>query len=456
VRRAQRHQVAVTGIGIVSALGHEIEEFWRNCIDGASPCTPVPSHWSVYYKAKSKFWSPLPLPPYETAGIRRIELLSYDPACLNAMFAGTMALRNANLGIAPYDEKGNRYRLLDVDRRRSGVFIGTGLGCISSSFQNYVPHLLAPLRGDLESPDFATLQSEQQSVREELLEYLRESPRVSQVASLKSMGSSISAALSIRYGFTGPNQTTLGACAAGLMALCQGFESIASGQLDLALVGGSEYYGDRAGGVFMAFDRINTLTTGDCAGSPANCPFDESRTGFLFSQGAACVLVLEKLDQAIARGAPILAKVHNAGMSSDAYSMVAISEEDNSIESLLEEVLRDSEISPSDIDYVNAHGTGTVQNDAVEARIVRRVFKDHPFVNSTKSLLGHTIGACGAIEAAVVIQSLRTGKLHPSMGLCEPVEPLNFVRSRTAADIRLALTQNFGFGGHNAVAVFAK
>lgn len=168
------------------------------------------------------------------------------------------------------------------------------------------------------------------------------------------------------------------------------------------------------------------------------------------------MLTLETLESARNRGATVLATIKGSCATSDAYSLAALSPDGEAIRRMIEGTLLDADIAPSEVDYVNAHGTGTVQNDELEATVLERAFPHGPFVNSTKSLLGHTIGACGAIEAAVAVLGVQTGELHPSINLETPVRDLNFVRTRSLANIRNALTHNFGFGGHNVGLIFGK
>ena len=339
------------------------------------------------------------------------------------------------------------------DEYRCGAFIGTGLGCITSTFQNYVPHLIGRFRKELESYNGDPFSS---AFSRELVENIATQPRVLPIASTKSMANSISALIAIRNGLKGPNETCVSACAAGASAIARAYEFIAYGKLDFALAGGTEYYGDRAGGVFMAFDRLNTLAKGERPGSEINRPFDVDRTGFLFSQGAACVIALECAESARARGAPIFAFLKGSATTSDAFSLVALAPGGASIRRMIDDCMTDAGVAASDIDYVNAHGTATLLNDDLEAEILEDVFRNKPFINATKSLLGHTIGACGAIEAAVTAFSIHVGEMHPNVNLDNPVRDLNFVRKRQDANIRSAFTQNFGFGGHNVGLIFGR
>ena len=198
---------------------------------------------------------------------------------------------------------------------RAGIFVGTGLGCITSTLQNYVPHLLGEMRNELNSNGNNYSES---LIANELRANLECQPRVSPVASCKSMANSISASLSIRYGFKASNETIVAACAAGSSAIARAFQAIQNGEIDIAIAGGSEYYGDRAAGVFMAFDRLGTLVKADLGLEYANRPFDKQRSGFLFSEGGACMLVLESEERASNRGIRPFARIIGSGGTSDA------------------------------------------------------------------------------------------------------------------------------------------
>ncbi len=439
-------RVVITGLGIVSALGNNIDEFWEACLGGQSRIEPTPPEWSAYYKSKSEAWSPLTLPDYAAYGLTRADTLLYDRVVLNAMTAADDAVADAGLEKELHDQRSKSFRLVGVDRDRLGIFTGSGLGCISSAFNNYVPHLLGNGAEEL----FDTTESgDGEHLLTELKRNLKSYPRVSPFASCQSMANAIGALLSIRYGSRGATDTLIYACAAGTAAIARAYRAIQYGEIDIAIAGGSEYYGDRAGGVFMAFDRLRTLVSSEQPMDLRNRPFDEARSGFLFSQGGAGMVVLESEDHARERGALPLAVIKGMSITSDAHSLAAIAEENNAIELMFQNLLSDSELDAADIAYVNAHGTATLQNDPIEANILKRVFPNKPYVNSTKSLLGHTIGASGAIECIVTVLSMRDSKIHPSINLENPVCDLNFATEVCPSPIEFAVTHSFGFGGHN-------
>jgi 3-oxoacyl-[acyl-carrier-protein] synthase II len=446
-------RVVITGIGLVTAIGNSVDAFWKNCLNGETRIEATPDHWDAYYSATSKYWSPLDLPDFSRHGLRGSDLLTMDPAVLIAIAAADEALENAKIERSLQAPRSGKYLLSNIDSAKSGSFVGTGLGCITSTLDNYTPHLLKSSRPDL---DRWLEDQSQVSSSKELLANFAVNRSVSPVASLKSMPNSIGATLSIRYNLRGPADTCSMACASGLGAIGRAYEAVKSGRLNLALGGGAEFYGDRAGGVFMAFDRLGALAKADLSRNHVNRPFDEARSGFLFSQGGACFLVLEDFEHARLRGVAPIAEILGTYETSDAISLASIHADDNSIREMICGAIAAADVPVEAIDYVNAHGTGTATNDKVESDILFEIFGPRPLVNSTKSLLGHTIGASGAIEAAVTALSLKNGTVHPSLNIDNPIGGLNYATERRTASLEYALTQNFGFGGHNVGMVLAR
>ncbi len=450
---SQGNRVAVTGIGVVTAIGHDVSLFWENCLNGVVCLSRTPEAWKHYYVAKSHHWSTLTLPDFLSIGMKRSDILLHDIAALNIVYAAEKSLAQSRLVKTLIDERNGRYSIGTFDSFRCGVFVGTGLGCITSTFDNYVPHIIGKAASEL-SADACS--DDGLELFRELADSLKGQPRVSPVAATKCMANSISSLLSLRFGLRGANETCIAACAAGSIAIERAYDQIRKGKIDFALAGGTEYYGDRAGGVFMAFDRLNTLAKPREGNDAVNRPFDAGRTGFLFSQGGACILSLENMSEALARGAQVLAELKGASSTSDAYSLAALDPNGEAIQRMMVDALLDADVSNSDIKYINTHGTGTIQNDELEARIIGKNFPGQPLLNSTKSILGHTIGACGALEAAVAILSVANNEVHPSLNLESPIRDLNFATKRQISDISCALSLNFGFGGHNVGLVFSK
>jgi 3-oxoacyl-[acyl-carrier-protein] synthase II len=271
-----------------------------------------------------------------------------------------------------------------------------------------------------------------------------------------SMPNGCSAMPGIKYGLTGPNMTIAGACSAGTLAIGHGFKSVVQGECDAALVGGAEYLGDDFGGCFRGFDIAGTLVQNCGDPATANRPFDRDRSGFLLAEGGGAMFVIEEKSRALKRGAPIYAAISGFGQSFDAHSMMAMEPDGRAAERMVRSALDEAGIGPADVGYVNAHGTGTRSNDEIESALIERLFGTKPLVNSTKSLTGHTIGASGAIGAAITALSLFHQATHVSKNIQNPVRDLAFVNSVGHMDIRHALTQSFAFGGHNACLILSR
>jgi len=268
-----------------------------------------------------------------------------------------------------------------------------------------------------------------------------------------SMPNGNSAVVGIRYGLHGRNTTCAGACASGTIALGNALRAIQSGEMKLALAGGVEYLGDEWGGIFRAFDVVKTLVRAGDDPQTANRPFDARRSGFLFAEGGGAVLVVEELEHALARRAPVIAELSGYAETFDAHNMVMMDPAGRHAERMLRLALEDAGVTPAEVDLVNAHGTGTALNDATEAALLERVFGARPLVQSTKSLCGHTIGASGAIEAAVLALSIRDQTTHACAHLEQPIGGLRYVRAPQRFRIACALSESFAFGGHNAAVV---
>jgi 3-oxoacyl-[acyl-carrier-protein] synthase II len=435
-----KRRVVISGIGIIAPNGASTETFWQACLSGVASVAAIPAHWREYAEYASTLWAPLP--PVDFAGFRigRIEQMQQDRTALMAMAAAEQALAMA--GIAPElrDEKKNTYTLPFPDPARGGVALGTGVGGIVSYTQNQSNHIQAPL-----AP----------FVNHEAKRLLRYPARFHPFAVSMTMPNSASAALGIRYGLTGPNNTFCNACAAGIAAIGCAYASIATGAIDVALCGGSEYLDEGFGGIFRAFDIARTLVR-DCSDpATANRPFDKRRSGFLLAEGGCAVLLLEELEAARRRGCEPVAEIRSYAESFDAHSLMAPDPAGAAVSRMIVRACSDAAIDTRDIDYINAHATGTLLNDDVESAVIERIFGDKPLVNATKSLTGHAIGASGAIEAAVAALSVRHKTTHACKNLDDPVRPLNFVRSPASFPIRTALTHSFAFGGHNAALVIS-
>ncbi|MGE3876509.1 MAG: beta-ketoacyl synthase [Parvibaculaceae bacterium] len=437
-------RVFVTGLGVVSTVGDSVEAFWDACQAGCTAVASIPAHWDTYYKATSRVWSPLPPLDFARYGIGRTDQLTIPIPAQLALAAAAQATAQAGLS-----ERFPSSRASD-DRDASlqaGIFVGTGLGAAAAPFDNHYAHVMSGLREGLRRLADAAPDDE---VYAERLAALKAGPRVNPLVICQTMPNAIAAHLAIRHGFRGVAETSCAACAAGTIAIGKAFRALRRGELDVALAGGAEHLGDRAGSVFMGFDRLQTLARPYRELGTENRPFDRHRSGFLFSEGGAAFAVLESERSVIMRDVKPLAEIVGYGETVDACSIAAIRADDNAIRTMIERALNDAGIPAADIDYVNAHGTATEMNDAIEADILAETFRSDVLVGSTKSILGHTIGAAGALEFVVTVLSLVRQRVHGCVNLDEPIADLNFCRRSEDARLTYALTHSFGFGGHNA------
>jgi 3-oxoacyl-[acyl-carrier-protein] synthase II len=440
-------RVVVTGAGVVTSLGVDVDTFWRHCLEGRTVVEEVPAAWARHSSLRSRVWSPLGAWERETPLITRIERRQLDPVGRIGLLAAEEALQRAGLRLESADAKRNAYRIEGLDADRAGVFLGTGVGGLHSC---------------LESSRFITLDQPRRALQALELEgataVLDELaiPRAFNPFSVAmTMPNAPASALSIKLGLTGPCRTFAGACASGTVAVGQAFQAIRQGECDLAVAGGVEFLSDPFGCAFRGFDAVGALAAGPLPAAEINRPFDRGRCGFLFSEGGGAVLVLEDLEGARRRGAEVLAEVVGYGETADAHHLMGMAPEGRQIRRALERCLADAGLEPQDVGYVNAHGTGTPANDALEAQALAALFPPGTRVNSTKSLLGHTLGASGAIEAVVAALTLRDGVAHPSRNLTDPEFPLAFVRQAGPVAARYALSESFAFGGQNAALALA-
>lgn len=441
-----RRRVAVTGIGMVSPVGASAAECWEACLAGRAATGPIPESWLPWHSARSTVWAPLPAVDFAAAEVTLLETMRLDKAAMLAIVAAGAALADAGLEASPVDTKRGIWRLGGIDGDRAGVFMGTAVGGITTLIESQNSHLLAPVQplgnGDV-APGIAI-----DALRMLIAALPR---RFNPFAVSMIMPNAVSATLGIRYSLHGPNETSALACAAGTVAVGHALRSIRAGHTDVALCGGAEFVGDPFGGVFRAFDTAKTLAAVVDRPETANRPFDRGRTGFLLAEGGAAVLVCEEWEHAHRRGGRVYAELVGYGESFDAYSPMISEPTGGQLARAITSSMADAGISPDTVDYVNAHGTGTVVNDEVESAVIDELFGSRPLVNATKSLTGHCLGASGAIEVAITAMSLHRQRVHGCVNLHDPVRPLNFARHTTAADLSWALSQSSAFGGHNAV-----
>ena len=448
-------RVVITGLGAFTSIGATVEEFWRGCLNGTTSVADIPSRWHEFHHFSSRVWAPLPLPKNNI--VNDIERTKLDTAAVLAMETAAEALHNAGLPPALVDVKRNAYALTGLDSTRTGVFLGTGVGGLNSLLSNAAYHMLASQQQRLQELSKLLASPERHEQALQILEHVvsnilipfRANPFVVSMI----MPNAVSSNIAIKFGIHGPAQTCCSACSSVMVAIGNAFQALKNGGIDTAIAGGVEYLCDDYGMIFRGFDIAKTLVSQGkqpFSDDQLNRPFDRDRSGFLFSQGGCGIMVLEELEHARKRNANIICEVGAYSETCDGYNIMIMQPNGEQITRMLNRLLQSAGCAGQDVDYVNAHGTGTQLNDSTEAEIIERVFGKKTLVNSTKSLLGHTIGASGALGTLVSALSIRHGTTHACRNLENPVRDLNFVRSVGSHPIRTAVTQSFAFGGHNA------
>lgn len=414
-------RVVVTGIGAVTPLGNTAEETWQNMLAGVSGAAPIThfdaSKFKTQFACEVKNFNPEQF-------IDRKEARKMDPYCQFAVAAATMAVEDSALDIDT------------INRNRVGVVFGVGIG----GMKTYEEEVTAFAKtGETLGPKFNPF-------------------------FVPKMISDICAGyISIKYGFHGPNYITSSACASSTNALADAFNLIRLGKADVIVSGGAEAAITSAG--VGGFTAMHALSTRNDEPQKASRPFSASRDGFVMAEGSA-VLVLEELEHAKARGAKIYAEMAGAGMSADAHHITASHPEGLGAKLVMENALEDAGFQPADIDYINVHGTSTPVGDISECKAILAVFGEHAYelnISSTKSMTGHLLGAAGAIEAMASVLAVNQDIVPPTINHEEGDEDpeidykLNFTFGQAQKrTVRAALSNTFGFGGHNACAIFKK
>jgi len=449
-------RVVVTGLGAVSCYGLGVDTLWQNLLDGRQVLTPLPDQWTRFHQYDSQLLSPLPDFDYKQLGLRASEITAYEPLSLNAILATREALQHANITVSIRDVKNNTFCLDAVDRNRAGVFIGSGIAGVGATFEATINHCLANCKrklAQLKAPEL-----DDNIYREVIAELnsLSVPFRFNMLALPRSLHNSMSAAVGIKFGIHGPVKNINSACSAGNMSIGTATDAIKSGSIDFAIAGSTEYVRDPWGVGFRSFDTLKTLACSSLPAEQQNRPFDRDRSGFVFGQGGTGVLILEELNHAIHRGAPILAEIIAYGETFDGHSILGLEKSGANIRRLIYQTLDQARLTPSDVDYINGHGTGTQLNDEVETACIEDIFGETVLINSTKSLLGHTFGASGGLEGIVCVMSILKNKTHICNNLENPIRDLNFVRKLQSHKIDIAYSHSFGFGGQNAALIFSR
>lgn len=414
-----KRRVVVTGIGVITSLGKDKDEFFTSLLEGKSGIREVPhlreAGCSVFIASPVSDFDPLEFMEKKEVG-RNDRFTQFALACAE------LALRDSSIDLSKKDPC------------RVGVYMGVGLGGIMTLEEQYSRYL----------KDGTT--------------------RVSPFTIPMLIPNMSSAQISIKYSIKGPSLITTTACAASLNAIGEAFKLIREGSLDIVLAGGVE--ASITPFVISAFNNMRALSTYKEEPQKASRPFDRDRDGFVMGEGGG-VLILEELNQALERGATIYAEVKGYGTNSDAYHITAPHPEGEGAAGAMELSLKDAGLLPEDVDYINAHGTSTPLNDKIESLAIKKVFGPHAYklkISSTKSMIGHLLGGAGAVESVATIMSLYKGVIHPTINYENP-DPecnLNYVPNTLWSPlegergIKVALKNAFGFGGHNAAVVYKK
>ncbi len=410
-------RVVVTGLGALTPIGNNIDEYWKGLSSGKSGCAPITYFDTEKFKTKFacevKNYSP-------TDYFDRKEARKLDKFAQYAIVSSEEAIQDAAIDL----EK--------VDKFRVGVIWGAGIGGIETFQQEVIGYA----NGD-------------------------GTPRFNPFFIPKMIADIAPGHISIRNGFMGPNYTTVSACASSANAMIDALNYIRLGHCDIIITGGSEAAVTIAG--MGGFNAMHALSTRNESPETASRPFDATRDGFVLGEGGGA-LILEEYEHAKARGAKIYAEVVGGGMSSDAYHMTAPHPDGIGVERVMLNCLRDAGVQPEQVDAINTHGTSTPLGDVAELKAITKVFGNHApniNINSTKSMTGHLLGAAGAIEAIASILAMQHNTVPPTINhatVDENIDPsLNLTLNKAQKrDITYAMSNTFGFGGHNACVLFKK
>ena len=415
-------RVVVTGLGAITPLGNNVEETWKNLIAGVSGAAPI-THFDTS-KFKSQFACEVKGFKAEDFGIDRKEARKMDPYCQYAMVAAKEAIADSAMDLDT------------IDKDEIGVIFGVGIGGI-------------------------------QTFEEEIGAYGRTGaelgPKFGPFFIPKMISDIAAGQISIQYGFHGPNFATTSACASSTNALADAFNLIRLGKANAIVAGGAEA-AITPGGV-GGFNAMKAISTRNDSPATASRPFSASRDGFVMGEGSAC-LILEELEHALARGAKIYAEMVGEGMSADAHHITASHPEGLGAKLVMSRALEDAGMKPEDIDYINVHGTSTHVGDISEAKAIKELFGEHAYklnISSTKSMTGHLLGAAGAVEAMASVLAVKNDIVPPTINHEDGDDDpdidyrLNFTFNKAQQrTVNAALSNTFGFGGHNACVIFKK
>jgi 3-oxoacyl-[acyl-carrier-protein] synthase II len=413
-------RVVITGIGAITPIGNNIKEFSDNLFAGKSGAAPI-THFDTT-KFKTRFACEVKgfdVTDYPSIFDRK-EARKHDRYSLFAMVAAEEAIMDSGLD------------LKSIDPSSAGVIWASGIGGIGTFFEEVKGFVL----GD-------------------------GTPRFSPFFVPKMISDIAAGYISIRHGLRGPNYATVSACASSNNAVIDAFNLIRMGKVAIMVTGGSEAAINEAG--IGGFNASQALSTRNDNCQTASRPFDKGRDGFVMGEGAGG-LILEEYEHAKARGAKIYAEVIGGGMSGDAYHMTAPHPEGLGAISVMEQAINDAGLSPEKIDYINVHGTSTPLGDVAELKAVKKVFGEHAYnlsISSTKSMTGHLLGAAGAIETIVCLLAMQNSTIPPTINFFEKDDQIDYDLNLTLnqaqeKEVKVALNNVFGFGGHNASVLLKK
>ncbi len=407
-------RVVVTGVGAITPLGNSVEEFWENLIQGKSGVGYItqfnPDDFGINVKIAAEVKDFDPKNYIDPKDAKRMSVyVQY------AFAAAKEAMKDSGI------------ELDQIDHTRAGVIIGTGIGGLR----------------DIEAQHSVILE--------------KGARRVSPFFIPSGISNIASGYVSIEYGFKGPNTCVVTACATGTHAIGDAFKIIQRGDADIMIAGGSEAAITPLG--VAGFASMKALSTRNDEPEKASRPFDAERDGFVMGEGAG-IVILEELEHAKRRGAKIYAEVLGYGMTGDAYHITAPCADADGAKRVIQMALNDGRINPPEVDYINAHGTSTPLNDKVETLAIKEVFGKHAYelkISSIKSMIGHLLGAAGAVEAVATVKTIETGIIPPTINYEHP-DPecdLDYVPNKAIEyPVKIAISNSFGFGGTNACLAF--
>ncbi|MBO7230296.1 MAG: beta-ketoacyl-ACP synthase II [Bacteroidaceae bacterium] len=413
-------RVVVTGLGAVSPIGNDVPTLWENAVNGVSGAGPITRFDSYLFKTQFA-----------------CEVKNFDPtACMDRRDTRKVDV-DTHYGVASAVEAINDsgLQLEQEDCTRIGVIFGEGIGGLGA-------------------------------LEDEVREYARNQengPRFSPFLITKMISDMTSGVISIRYGLKGPNYVTTSACASSSNAIIDAYDQIRLGRADIIVAGGAEAVICELG--VGGFNAMHALSVRNEDPQGASRPFSKSRDGFVIGEGAAC-LILEEYEHAVARGAKIYAEIAGTGLTADAYHITAPHPEGEGACRVMKMALDEAGLALEDVDYINVHGTSTYAGDIAEAKAIKTLFGEHAYklnISSTKSMTGHLLGAAGAIEALLTVLTIKNGVVPPTINHADDDNDpeidygMNFTFNKAQErNVNVALSNTFGFGGHNASIAFKK